>query len=169
MLSLSEIEARFMGILPGFLSKILNRHSDDISALDVLQNCLNQPSVLAPAHHAVFHNSLAYDTAGIARLNDSFRHNVPVASIDFGDEVAAMPTEAISRIVDFARHAPSTSASPYLDERNFGRFMLNECEFVWCIDYFDASNPHAGYPENPANPVGTLRVFSILSSREYGI
>ena len=104
--------------------------------------------------------------ATIAEQNDALRRLGKAGSLFVTTGIAALPLEEQAAILalvrDFDAFTPDND--PYR-EHDFGSFGFGEHTIFWKIDYYD-KKLEMGSPD-PADPVVTRRVLTVLLSEEY--
>jgi hypothetical protein len=105
-------------------------------------------------------------TARIRTLNDQLRQHLTGGMAVITPGVAALGTEAVERIVktitvfdDFCH------ANDPHEEHDFGSFEADGQMIYFKIDYFDQDL--AMHSPDPADPIGTQRVITIMLAEEY--
>lgn len=104
--------------------------------------------------------------AQIAHLNDAFRTTLMGGQVMLTAGIQALPElthyamfKAVQTFNDF-----STDNDPY-GEHDFGAFDIDGQRFFWKIDYYDPTLTFGS--ENPADPLQTKRVLTIMLADEY--
>jgi len=102
----------------------------------------------------------------IAQLNDRFRQTY------WGGKV--MTTCGVNELSEALQHRLFRAVAEYDDfdwrndphgEHDFGKVEIDNHEFFWKIDYYDARMEYGS--EDPANPDVTTRVLTIMLASEY--
>lgn len=104
----------------------------------------------------------------IQQLNDAFRTSL---SADLGrivmtSGVARLDAETLALILDAVRTYDrfDEGIDPY-GEHDMGRFTVDGENYYWKIDYYDRNLEF--HSPDPADPVVTVRVLTIMRSDEY--
>jgi len=106
-------------------------------------------------------------TKRIAELNDLARQAMGIACRLFITEgISSLSPEAQSAIREKVEtfDAFTSDNDPYA-ERDFGAFAYEGMRIFWKIDYYDRSLSKGS--ENPADPLQTARVLTIMLASEY--
>lgn len=106
--------------------------------------------------------------ARIAALNDACRKSRGSIGRHFTtDGVAAIGPafvdKAVAALAEFDTFNPNND--PY-GEHDFGKVIVDGQTLFWKIDYYDACDPDLG-ADDPADPVSTERVLTIMLAEEY--
>ena len=104
----------------------------------------------------------------IQQLNDAFRTSL---SADLGrivmtSGVASLEAETIALILDAVRTYDQfdEDIDPY-GEHDMGRLAVRGDDYYWKIDYYDRNLEF--HSPDPADPVVTVRVLTIMRVEEY--
>ena len=102
----------------------------------------------------------------IAKLNDRFRQIFWGGEVYMTAGVTALSDTIICKIFAAVQNynAFTPDNNPH-GERDFGKFKIENYEFIWKIDYYDPT--HQYLSEDPTNPAVTLRVMTIMLAEEY--
>jgi hypothetical protein len=105
-------------------------------------------------------------TTRVRELNDTFRHSFCGGRVVVTRSVADLPEGDQAIVLEKVRtfSAFSTDNDPY-GEHDFGSFIHGDVKYFWKIDYYDADVVHGS--ENPADPLVTTRVLTIMRADEY--
>jgi len=106
-------------------------------------------------------------TKRIAELNDLARQAMGIACrLLLTEGIGSLSAEAQSAIIEKVQtfDAFTNDNDPY-QERDFGAFDHEGRRIFWKIDYYDHSMTKGS--ENPADPVQTARVLTIMLASEY--
>jgi hypothetical protein len=102
----------------------------------------------------------------IRELNDKARRHLTDGSVVFSSGIAALPKREQAAILqcvcNFEDFTPDND--PY-GEHDFGAFEHNGERIVWKLDYLDEEGCFAS--QDPADPVLTTRVLTIMLAGEY--
>lgn len=105
----------------------------------------------------------------IALLNDTFRRSFMGGKVVLTAGVHALPdtvkAAALARVCRFTEYTRFTKENDPQGEHDFGSFELYGDKFFWKIEYYDDKGE--GGSEDPADPEKTLRVLTLMLSREY--
>ena len=107
------------------------------------------------------------NTKRIAELNDLARKAMGIACRLYQTEgISSLSPEAQSTIREKVEtfDAFTSDNDPY-HERDFGAFDHEGMRVFWKIDYYDRSLSRGS--ENPADPLQTVRVLTIMLAEEY--
>jgi hypothetical protein len=104
--------------------------------------------------------------ARIRQLNDAFRRTFSGGRVTLTSGVDALPVLMKARALQLVRVFDyfNEDNDPH-GEHDFGSFELANFTFFWKIDYYDRACQFGS--EDPANPVKTTRVLTIMLAREY--
>lgn len=108
----------------------------------------------------------ALKTAQIAQLNDALRQTFQGGKVVITQGVQAFEEDerkTIFQAVQTFSNFPEGD-DPY-GEHDFGAFIHNGQKLFWKIDYYDEVMEHLS--EDPADPILTNRVLTILLASEY--
>ena len=102
--------------------------------------------------------------AAIAELNDELRQSIPHLPFPhlmvLTDEVAALPTEQLSELLNLVKNFNMfTEDNDPHGEHDFGKIILRGETFFWKFDYFDTAFKY--FEENGQ------RVITIMHSSEW--
>lgn len=102
----------------------------------------------------------------VRQLNDEFRSTFDGGDVLITRGVRHLGFSAVGEIISLVRHFDDFKAEndPY-GEHDFGRLRWNSQSIFWKIDYYDADLRFASI--DPANPVVTRRVLTVMLSEEY--
>lgn len=102
----------------------------------------------------------------IARLNDLLRKGVGQGEMFITAGIVDMGQGAVGDILALVRDFDGFSADndPY-GEHDFGAITYRGERIFWKIDYYDRAMRYGS--DNPADPVVTRRVLTIMLAREY--
>lgn len=105
-------------------------------------------------------------TLRIRELNDRFRTTGMGGRILLSQGVSSLPPllmlNVARQVVTFSDFTPDND--PH-GEHDFGAFTMEERKFFWKIDYYATDRQHGS--EDPADPVKTFRVLTIMLAEEY--
>jgi len=105
-------------------------------------------------------------TARVRALNDQLRQNFAEGLAVMTPGVAALGAEAVARIVKtIAVFDDFCHANDPHQEHDFGEFDADGQRILFKIDYFDESLTF--HSPDPADPVVTKRVITIMLAEEY--
>ncbi len=105
-------------------------------------------------------------TNQIQKLNDQLRKNLSTGIAIITTGVAALGTEAVNRIVQtIAVFDDFHHANDPHQEHDFGVFEADGQSVMFKIDYYDKEM--AGHSPDPADPLVTNRVITIMLAEEY--
>jgi len=106
------------------------------------------------------------DPREVARLNDLFRQTFIGGKIVMTQGVAALSEETSTKVLNAVRTFTAfTKDNDPHSEHDFGLFEVEGTQFFFKIDYYDPSLECAS--ENPADPLVTARVLTIMLASEY--
>lgn len=102
----------------------------------------------------------------IATLNDTFRTTLQGGTVVLTEGIQAYSPDEREIIIAEVQgfHSFPAGDDPY-GEHDFGAFQFNGQKILWKIDYYDLKMEYLS--ENPADPVKTKRVLTILLANEY--
>ena len=103
-------------------------------------------------------------TARIRALNDQLRQNFAEGIAVMTPGVAALGAEAVQRIVKTVFDDFCHANDPH-EEHDFGAFDVDGYTIMFKIDYFDQNL--SMHSPDPADPVVTQRVITIMLAEEY--
>ncbi len=105
-------------------------------------------------------------TKQIAALNDLLRQTFWGGQIIMTDGIATLNQQTIDQIFAAVRDFDSfTEDNDPHGEHDFGCVTVVENKVFWKIDYYDTRMEFAS--PDPANPVETCRVLTIMLAEEY--
>ena len=106
------------------------------------------------------------DTLRIQALNDQLRRDFSVGMAFMTPGVAALGPDAAERIFrTIAAYDGFCRANDPYEEHDFGSFEIEGQTIFFKIDYFDQNLTY--HSPDPANPVVTKRVITIMLADEY--
>jgi hypothetical protein len=102
----------------------------------------------------------------VRQLNDTFRHTFCGGRVVVTRSVADLPEADQAAVLEQVRTfaAFSVDNDPH-GEHDFGSFVHSSEKYFWKIDYYDADGVYGS--ENPADPLVTTRVLTIMRADEY--
>jgi hypothetical protein len=102
----------------------------------------------------------------VRKLNDTFRRTFCGGRVVMTRSVADLPEGDQATVLGQVRTFSAFSADndPH-GEHDFGSFVHGEVKYFWKIEYYDADGVYGS--ENPANPLATTRVLTIMRADEY--
>lgn len=104
----------------------------------------------------------------IQQLNDAFRTslNADLGRIVMTSGIACLDSETIALILTAVRTYDqfNEGIDPY-GEHDMGRFTVRGENYYWKIDYYDRNLKF--HSPDPADPVVTVRVLTIMRADEY--
>lgn len=105
-------------------------------------------------------------TDRIRELNDVFRTTWLTGTVLMTSGIQSLPEEVQSRVVEAVQSFTAFTADndPH-DDHDFGSVTVDGCKAFWKIDYYDLNMEYAS--EDPANPLVTKRVLTIMLAEEY--
>ena len=102
----------------------------------------------------------------VRELNDRFRTTMTGGQVMMTAGVDALPHDVKAMIVRrVATFTAFTADNDPHGEHDFGSFEIAGRKVFWKIDYFDAACEFGS--EDPADPVKTTRVLTIMLAEEY--
>ena len=105
-------------------------------------------------------------TVRIRELNDLFRSTLHGGQVMITAGVQALELLDLARLIERVRSfSDFTEANDPHGEHDFGALEQDDKRFFWKIDYYD-QRCEAG-SEDPADPVATCRVLTIMLAEEY--
>ena len=112
------------------------------------------------------HSDKLTKTAEVRRLNDRLRTTLQGGRIVVTSGVDALGPERLQRLLVRLRAFDEFDEAndPY-SEHDFGGFDHEGEEFLWKIDYYDASLTF--HSDDPADPAKTVRVLTLMLAHEY--
>lgn len=105
-------------------------------------------------------------THAITSLNDAFRSSLVGGKVLLTQGVDALGTDEKTRLLTavMTYTAFSGDNDPW-GEHDFGSIDQDGTRYFWKIDYYDPRGENGS--EDPADPVKTLRVLTIMRADEY--
>jgi hypothetical protein len=102
----------------------------------------------------------------VRELNDSFRHTFCGGRVVMTRSVADLPQVDQATVLEKVRtfSAFTRDNDPH-GEHDFGSFVYGDVKYFWKIDYYDADGVCGS--GNPADPLVTTRVLTIMRADEY--
>ena len=106
------------------------------------------------------------DTDKIRQLNDILRTTFTGGRVLTTIGIRSKPVEDVSRILYKVQHFSDFNKNNNVyAERDFGKFAFKGDVIIWKIDYYDKN--YEFLSKNPADPIITNRVLTIMTSEEY--
>ena len=101
-----------------------------------------------------------------AKLNDVLRQTFLTGEVVLTSGIQALPPEVREQVLNKVRtYDDFTPDNNPHGERDFGAFEINGQSYFWKIDYYDTDLNYLS--PNPADPVLTRRVLTIMLADEY--
>jgi hypothetical protein len=106
------------------------------------------------------------DIAMVRQLNDAFRGSFCGGRVVMTRSVADLPEGDLAAVLEQVRTFSAFSADndPH-GEHDFSSCVHGSEKYFWKIDYYDADGVYGS--ENPADPLVTTRVLTIMRADEY--
>lgn len=105
-------------------------------------------------------------TDRIRQLNDAFRRTFSGGAVLLTQGILSLPEDVLGEVVDAILHFDAfTEDNDPRGEHDFGALTIAGSHIFWKIDYYDPSMLCGS--ENPADPMRTARVLTILLAEEY--
>lgn len=105
-------------------------------------------------------------TDRIRDLNDRFRQSFIGGKLFITEGVRALGPDFESACVEQVQtHRDFSEANDPYSEHDFGSFSVQSQKCFWKIDYYNAEMEWGS--ENPADPIQTTRVLTIMLAEEY--
>lgn len=102
----------------------------------------------------------------IRTLNDAFRTTMTGGRVLLTAGVDALPSDVKAMVIRrVATFSEFTEDNDPHGEHDFGSFEVAGHKIFWKIDYFDAAMEFGS--EDPADPIKTTRVLTIMLAEEY--
>jgi hypothetical protein len=105
-------------------------------------------------------------TEQVRTLNDAFRRTFVGGKVMMTAGISALPDAAQATVLDEVRAFDAFTADndPH-GEHDFVSFEIDGRKVFWKIDYYDAAMEFGS--EDPADPLKTIRVLTIMLASEY--
>lgn len=102
----------------------------------------------------------------VRELNDAFRTTFVGGRVMMTAGIASLPRDVQAAILERVRTFSTFAEDndPY-GEHDFGSFEVTGLKVNWKVDYYDAECRYGS--ENPADPLQTTRVLTIMRAEEY--
>lgn len=102
----------------------------------------------------------------IARLNDEFRRTGTGGRILMTATVHTLPYRSLRELARKVRtFCEFTADNDPHGEHDFGALVHEDVSYFWKIDYYDVD--HGALSRDPADPMVTNRVLTIMRADEY--